>query len=1103
MKKVLLMFGGVFLGMAVSGAVQNVTITADNAYAYNASNRLACDSGSKILVTYSYRADGKTLKESLLDFIDVTPSAAGQPDPWVSIRVVGDGLKNDVDFSAQPYLWLGTTESASAIVLDGVFEPYGDVYQLGYGENVSGEYRGLVVKDLRDNPVSGAPRRVRAAGPGNVLLGGGTYSGGIVAEGPSYLTICSTSDVGTGYRNASVPAITLRNVDGKAARLQLKNVNVVYAEDLEIRIDGVNELHSCGAAKTVYTTLKGPVTGSGQIRLTDQGGVHFTSARNTFDGEIYVSNRQEIYDVEICIGDGVNCSWAGSKITQPSNWTNHIVTVNCGSDFTLDAELSASGGRLVKKGDGTLTLGKAFPRKPIRTDIPVLQILGGTVKRAVKEPADAVGLVEIAAGAKLDLNQVAAPSIWLPFGAGDIVNPAGGAVTLKGPAIEGQVFQGSVEGRVTVEETMALAPWRIGFRTRLGTSLVVASGEIWVDDRFSSPAVEVKSGAGVLFGSQAANDAGGLKMEAWFNGVAWSSDGHAACLEAAVARADSGEKPNVSTNMTVFGDVFASGEANETGGKSGPFRTAFGDTKDHFVAKFTGYFIAEKTGRYDFRIYADDGAKLVLDGTNTVINACAGDGTAALDGSAILEAGRHPVTFYFCEEGGWEVFRVNLKGPDDADYALLPTRLLSTWNGVGTDLGAVTGAGSLRLGEAGAAWPKMDLSGFAGRVVANGPAAAADAGRVAPAGASLHFPGGSDFEGPLWWRAGRTVIVLAADGKPAFDLGGAANANGFVNRTRPLDLSKPFTVSFDFSIHAPWANESSLGDGFALMLHDKVDGTFGDTFGYDCAAKRINNASAYGMQCYLMPDQSHFAWVKDNRHFGNVETNGTYVMKQAKDPAKPFHVTLAWDLEKLVFTIAREGHSPLTMTAAAAAADLAAKFPDGRAYLGVWGRNAGYYCTMLFANLEIDEADAPASEPEAVSFGGTLGVADGMTRVLAVPDVRPVVASPLDVTGAGGLSAPAGLPVQLTSSDWTFALTNETAKLTLAGPFALPSQVEVSLVGEPTAKGRVLADLTGVAGGAPDVVFRLAPDCPKGWSLTYSAGLLKVSSGSGTTIFIR
>ena len=84
------MFG--LAAAAAFGAVQNVTITADNAYAYNASNRLACDSGSKILVKYSYRADGKTLKESLLDFIDVTPPAAGQPDPWVSIRVLGDGL---------------------------------------------------------------------------------------------------------------------------------------------------------------------------------------------------------------------------------------------------------------------------------------------------------------------------------------------------------------------------------------------------------------------------------------------------------------------------------------------------------------------------------------------------------------------------------------------------------------------------------------------------------------------------------------------------------------------------------------------------------------------------------------------------------------------------------------------------------------------------------------------------------------------------------------------------------------------------------------------------------------------------------------------------
>ena len=1090
------------MGVMAFGAVQNITITADNAYAYNASNRLACDSGSKILVQYSYRADGKTLKESLLDFIDVTPPAEGQPEPWVSIRVAGDGFKNDVDFTDQPYLWLGSPEKDNPVTLDGTFEPCGDVYRLGYGENASGERRGLVVGGMCDNPVTGAPRMVLVRGAGNVPMGGGTFSGGIVVEGPAYLSIGSAANVGTGYKKGTAPAITLRNVNGQRARLNLKNANVTYPEDMRIHFEGENDLHSCGATKTVCTVIAGPVTGSGTIRLTDQGGVRFTSASNTFDGAITVANTQQTYDVEVGFGDGEHCSWAGSVVTQPS-YTNHYVSVNCDGDFTLDTDLGTVGGRLEKRGRGVLTLGKAFGRKAFtgRPDVPVMRILGGTVKRTVQEPAAASGRIEIRFGATLDLNGVPATSLWLPYGGGDIVNPANGAVLLRGAAGVEDVFWGTIEGRVSVEETSGL-PWRLGAQAHVGAPFVPSVGSVLVDEGFTCQGVELKNAATLLFGAHGNADAGGLRMEVWFNNGNWSADGHMACLAVAVARADGETPPDVVTDMTAFGDVFKSGENSDAGGTKGPFSDILGGSKNNFVAKFTGYFTAETTGRYDFRIYADDGARLVLDGTNTVINQCLGTGATALNGSATLEAGRHPITVYFCEESGWEVFQVQMKAPGESDFTFLPTRLLSTWSGRATSLGAVTGEGSLALAEPGAVWPTMDLSDFSGRLVANTPAASSEAGRVDPCASYLHFPGGEGFTGPLWWYSGRTAVV-SYNGREAVDLCGAANANGFMNRTRPLDLSKPFTISFDFSIHAPWPSENSLGDGFALMLHDKVDGTFGSTFGYDCSVNRINNAGAYGMQCYLMPAVSHFAWVKNNRHLGNVATNSVYVMKQAKDRTKPFHATLAWDLEKLVFTLAQDGKSALEMTSATAAADLAEKFPSGQAYLGIWGRNAGYYCAMLFENLKVEE-ETVAGEPETVTFGGVLGVTNGVAQVLSAAGVRPVVASAFEVTGAGGLATPADVPVQLTGTDWSFALSNTTARLTLEGPFTLPeAPIEVSLIGEPTAKGRVLADLTGVTGGAPAATFRLAPDCPKSWQLSYSEGLLKVSTCTGTIIYFK
>lgn len=143
-------------------------------------------------------------------------------------------------------------------------------------------------------------------------------------------------------------------------------------------VEGTNFIHSSGAASTVYTTMKGPITGWGEIQLTDQGGIWFTSANNTFTGTLRMTKEHPTYGVEIRIGDGANCSWAGSEIIQP-DLTNHVFSVNCNSNFTLKAALSSKGGRVTKYGRGTLTFEQPFARQPSasRPDCPVLCIGGG------------------------------------------------------------------------------------------------------------------------------------------------------------------------------------------------------------------------------------------------------------------------------------------------------------------------------------------------------------------------------------------------------------------------------------------------------------------------------------------------------------------------------------------------------------------------------------------------------------------------------------------------------------------------------------------------------------------------------------------------------
>ncbi len=1102
MRKIILAVAG-WLGACAWGAVQNVTITADNANAYSASNKLVCDSGSKILVQYSYRAAGTTLKAGLLDFIEVTPPAEGESEPWVSIRLAGEGLQNDVDFSGQPYLWLGAAVDA-IYRLNGIYTPHGDVYRFGYGEGANGESRGICVTNLVDNPDTGASRRVLVCGAGvTSFSGGNSFTGGVVIEGPAYVSVGAANGFSSAESSNPTNFVTLRNVGGNAARVNFKNANIGYTTSF--RVEGTNVFHSCGSGSAaVCTVFKGAITGWGQINLTDQGGVRFTSPSNTYTGALNLMSNHTTFDMEIGFGDGENCSWVGSEVIQP-NQTNAIVVVNCEEDFTLNTALSANGGRLVKKGGGTLTLGTAFPRKTILPEAPVMQIKGGCVKRTLTEPTAADGFVEISEGATLDLNQVPATSVWLPVGGGSIVNPADGVVTLKGPAHAEKSFCGSVEGKATLVET-AWLPWRLAAQATFEDGLAISSGSVEVEDGFSTPELSLSSTSVARVLPHMGTDEGGLKMEVWKKGASWAGADNLEMLEAAVTYTEThAETPDFVGDMTTFDETFYSGSNNSNGVTTSAFYLALGDTYNHFVAKFSGFITIEEDGVYQFRGAADDGVRIILDGTNTVLNVAAGNATWYATADIALTAGRHPITIYFLEKTGWEVLWVGMR-KSGGTWENIPVRLLTTWRGTHSNFGAVTGEGAIELAGADVPWPQMDLADFTGRLVANEYTAADSVGFVEPVNAGIHVPGAANLSGGDWWHTGPAAIVLK-DGKYALDLGGVKESNAYVNRRKPLDLTKPFSVSFDFSIHQPWAGSSSLGDGFFLGFSDSMTGTYGGTFSHTETGSRLNNTAAYGLQAYLMTTYSDICWVKNNRQIGSVSTNYVYMMNNAKDRTKPFHVTLAWDLVKLVATFEQEGQAPFALTNTAAVTDLPERYPSNQAYLGLWARNGGYYCTMLFENLVVDEGEQPpASGPTSVMFNGVLGLTDGVVQVTGADDVQAVIASRLQVYGAGTLQAFAAPATSLTGAEWIFDLRAAAAKLTLTGPFTFPADqiITVDLEGEPEAKTRVLADLTGVADGAADGLrFQLDPDLPAMYRLVYENGLLKISASTGTTIFIR
>ena len=1055
---------------------------------------ITCANGTAIRVCVDF-ADHEGGLQQLIDRIEVAAPAEGGDEPWVSFQLMAGGLANDVDFSQQPYLWLGAPGTGDkAQPFKGALVPYGNEYRFGYARSAYNEARGLSFSSVLTDAPDGTPRRVLLRGNGVTTLSGGTYTGGIVVEGPAYLALNGPDSIGVSTN------LTLRG----GAYANFKNTNKTYPANLDIRNEGTNAFHSCGADKTVCTVFKGPITGWGKIRLTDQGGVRFTSASNTFTGTLELVNDHRTYGIEIGIGDGANCSWKGDQIIQknttggqnPSALTNNFVQVNCNDDFTLETDLGAPGGRLVKKGTGTLTLAKPFARTPRRVDQPVIEIHGGTLRRTQPEPTAATGLVFFKNNATLDLNNVAAASLWLPYGTGNIVNPADGAMVLEGTANAQTAFNGTLGGDVTVRVTGA-EPWQVGNRTRIAGKLALAAGNIRVNQGFAVDELDVDARACLLFNSDRPTDVG-LKMEIWCNGndKTWSGGDHAAKF--ATARAEMAKrKPDATGDMADFLDgTFVSGPNPSQTPEPNAFTAVLGSGPNNFITRFTGYFLAETEGTYTFQVYADDAGRITLDGTNTVVDVAAGTKDAAGEGSVWLAAGWHPIEVLFNEEGGWEYIRVTMKAPGAAASETLPLRLLSVWNGKATALPRVTGAGVLEL-MPGAVWPDgMGLADFTGTLVANDRTAEPDVGTVTPATASLVYAG----DGSLFhdWTTKGLAVCESID---VATLCGKANNWGSLNTTARLPLDQPFEVAFDFSAVEPWGG--APGDGFALVLHDGTVGYHGGTFSFGAGA-RLNEKSAYGMQFYLIPEGTYFAWVRDKQALGAVVTNAAEkAFTMDKLINSPARATLTWDGANLVATL-EKGTARWCSTNAFAAVDLPARFPNG-AYLGIWGQNGGYYTALRIEKLSLVHGGMSDTAPKQV-FNGTLGLTNGTVTAALAGSVQAELAADLAVTGAGTLAVEDGRTLVCTGATWAFDLANPEAKLTCRGALTFPTAtitVDVS-AGEATPRTRVLADLTGVADGAAQgLSFRLADDLPAAWKLRYRDGLLSLTDGTGTALILR
>ena len=220
-----------------------------------------CASGTYVNVSVSWRGQATTLTEDVISKIVVAQPAVGEP--WVAMRLTDNGLKNDVDFTGQPHLWLCGLEqktTSSHKILQGIYEPCNNRYQFGYGgTQYNASYTGICVTNLVDAP-NGDSRSVLCRGKGTTTFRSDlsgckiTFTGPIVAEDGAYFAANGNGAFGA-TKSTPSPKLVLR--EGSLYRICAANVS--HNENFGLVVEGSATMHICGATPAeVYETFKGP-----------------------------------------------------------------------------------------------------------------------------------------------------------------------------------------------------------------------------------------------------------------------------------------------------------------------------------------------------------------------------------------------------------------------------------------------------------------------------------------------------------------------------------------------------------------------------------------------------------------------------------------------------------------------------------------------------------------------------------------------------------------------------------------------------------------------------------------------------------------------------
>lgn len=299
--------------------------------------RIKMSPGTAILVKVDFSSLEGGLKQQIIDRIDVVGDNLSE-DTWVGFMIFGDGLKNNVDFSGQPYLYLSAPKH-----LDGytnaqenyskTFTPYGDTYKFGCNFVKYSEAVGLTIGNLVDKDAD-TPRKVVIRN-GCVTFGANIkLTGGVTVKKDGVLAMTSSTTF-------TAPAELKENFfdfeDG--SRFNPRTAAISFPANYGWRFNGTVQWYPSGNAGSAnQIKFNGPVAGSGRISCDDNGCFVFLSDNNTFTGNFYTWNVSD-RSMHIIIGDNTVFSMGNvafgfnSSATAPAYL--HLRPKDSGSSFKL------------------------------------------------------------------------------------------------------------------------------------------------------------------------------------------------------------------------------------------------------------------------------------------------------------------------------------------------------------------------------------------------------------------------------------------------------------------------------------------------------------------------------------------------------------------------------------------------------------------------------------------------------------------------------------------------------------------------------------------------------------------------------------------------